>query len=127
MVYANTHFDHVSEKARGESSKLILKFKEEKAKDLPFIITGDFNSLDTDAAYTTIVGGLRDARKAARTARGGVRTWPAEKPVKAGENVIDYIFLTDDFTVETFDIHSDPPQSDPLPSDHYSIDALLTW
>ena len=127
LVYANTHFDHVSEKARGESSKLILKFKEEKAKDLPFIITGDFNSLDTDAAYTTIVGGLRDARKAARTARGGVRTWPAEKPVKAGENVIDYIFLTDDFTVETFDIHSDPPQSDPLPSDHYSIDALLTW
>ena len=56
-----------------------------------------------------------------------MRTWPAEKPVKKGENVIDYIFLTGDFTVETFDIHSDPPQSDPLPSDHYSIDALLTW
>ena len=127
LVYANTHFDHISEKARGESSKLILKFKEEKAKDLPFIITGDFNSVDTDAAYTTIVSGLRDARKAAKTARGGVRTWPAEKPVKKGENVIDYIFLTDDFTVESFDIHINPPNNDPLPSDHYSIDALLTW
>ncbi|MBR2693351.1 MAG: endonuclease/exonuclease/phosphatase family protein [Thermoguttaceae bacterium] len=127
LVYANTHFDHISELARGESSKLILKFKEEKAKGLPFIITGDFNSVETDAAYKTIVAGLRDARKAARAARGGVRTWPAEKPVKAGENVIDYIFLTDEFTVESFDIHSDPPQSDPLPSDHYSIDARLTW
>ncbi len=127
LVYANTHFDHVSEKARGESSKLILKFKEEKAKDLPFIITGDFNSVDTDAAYTTIVSGLRDARKAARTARGGVRTWPAETPVKPGEHVIDYIFLTDEFTVETFDIHTAPPQSGPLPSDHYAVDALLTW
>ena len=127
LVYANTHFDHISEKARGESSKLILKFKEEKAKDLPFVITGDFNSVDTDAAYTTIVSGLRDARKAAKTARGGVRTWPAEKPVKKGENVIDYIFLTDDFTVESFDIHINPPNNDPLPSDHYSIDALLTW
>ena len=127
LVYANTHFDHISEKARGESSKLILKFKEEKAKGLPFVITGDFNSVDTDAAYTTIVSGLRDARKAAKTARGGVRTWPAEKPVKKGENVIDYIFLTDDFTVESFDIHINPPNNDPLPSDHYSIDALLTW
>ena len=127
LVYANTHFDHISELARGESSKLILKFKEEKAKGLPFVITGDFNAVDTDAAYTTIVSGLRDARKAAKAARGGVRTWPAEKPVKEGENVIDYIFLTGDFTVESFDIHINPPSSDPLPSDHYSIDALLTW
>ena len=29
----------MSELARGESSKLILKFREEKAKDIPFIIT----------------------------------------------------------------------------------------
>lgn len=136
FVYANTHFDHVSEQARGESSKLILAFKEEISekyrkevgKDgLPFIITGDFNSVDTDAAYTTIISGLRDAQKEARVRRGGDRTFPAQNPPKKGKYVIDYIFLTDDFTVESFDIHSDPPAKGPLPSDHYAIDALLSW
>lgn len=127
ILYANTHFDHVSETARRESSKLILDFKEKTAKDIPFLITGDFNSSDTDQAYQTITAGLRDARKTAKTWTGGNCTYQSKKPANDDRFIIDYIFVSDDIQVNTFTIHSDPPQKDPLPSDHYSIDAELEW
>lgn len=127
FVFACTHFDHISENARRESSKLILKFKEEKAAGLPFIVTGDFNSADTDQAYLTITQELRDARKDAKSFEGGSRTFRFPGKSKAEEWIIDYIFLTGDFTVESFRIHDNPPKPNPEPSDHFSIDARLTW
>ena len=47
----NTHFDHISSRAREESSKLILKKIWEITGKLPVIITGDFNFEMSSKAY----------------------------------------------------------------------------
>ena len=127
FIFACTHFDHVSETARRESAKLVLKFKEEKAAGLPFIITGDFNSTDTTQAYQAMTQELKDARKMAESRKGGEFTFPSEKMEKQDERVIDYFFVSDEVGVREFSIHSNPPKHDPMPSDHFSIDAVLEF
>jgi endonuclease/exonuclease/phosphatase family metal-dependent hydrolase len=47
FYFANTHFDHIGQVARRESSKLLLSKLKEIVKDKPVIITGDFNSVAT--------------------------------------------------------------------------------
>lgn len=44
FFFLNTHTDHEGVEARNESSKLIRKKVTELAKDMPVIITGDFNA-----------------------------------------------------------------------------------
>ena len=127
LVYANTHFDHMGETARRESAKLIVNFQEQTAADLPFIVTGDFNSEETSEAYKTLTAQLIDARKAARVQTGGTRTFASDN-VKYGENyVIDYVFLSDDFLVDQFHIQSEEPKDGVHPSDHFSVNATLEW
>jgi len=68
FVAFNTHFDHVGERARRESARLILSDLPGIAAGAPFVRTGDFNCTREDAAYRAIVSGeggrplLRDAR-----------------------------------------------------------------
>ena len=40
----NTHFDHRGQVARTESSKLLLKYANQIAGSIPYIVTGDFNA-----------------------------------------------------------------------------------
>lgn len=40
----NTHFDHIGQVARVESAKLLLKFANQIAGSIPYIVTGDFNA-----------------------------------------------------------------------------------
>ncbi|HKH63484.1 MAG TPA: endonuclease/exonuclease/phosphatase family protein [Flavitalea sp.] len=40
----NTHFDHMGQVARVESAKLLLKFANQIAGSMPYIVTGDFNA-----------------------------------------------------------------------------------
>lgn len=57
----NTHYDHRGEKARRESSKLIMsKMESEMGTDYPITLSGDFNSERKDTAYQTLVQGLDD-------------------------------------------------------------------
>jgi endonuclease/exonuclease/phosphatase family metal-dependent hydrolase len=48
FYFANTHFDHIGQTARRESSKLLLSKLNEIAGDKPVIVTGDFNAVSTD-------------------------------------------------------------------------------
>jgi endonuclease/exonuclease/phosphatase family metal-dependent hydrolase len=50
FYFVNTHFDHVGQTARRESSKLLLSKLKEIAGDRPVIVTGDFNSVETNEA-----------------------------------------------------------------------------
>ncbi len=68
LVAFNTHFDHVGERARRESARLVLDIIRRTAAGAPFVLTGDFNCTREDAAYGALVSGgegralLRDAR-----------------------------------------------------------------
>lgn len=98
FIHFNTHFDHVGQTARVESSKLILERIGAIAGASPFVLTGDFNVVESNEAYKTIVGG-NNAVKVSDTKYvsvnphfGGDSTWTAFKQIEPGRR-IDYIFV----------------------------------
>lgn len=56
VICVNTHFDHVGTKARIESGRLIMRKVSEIAdgRDIPLILTGDFNVNASSQTYYTI-------------------------------------------------------------------------
>ncbi len=56
----NTHFDHIGEKARGESAKLILKNLQALAPTEPIIVTGDFNANENSVVYQTLTASTNE-------------------------------------------------------------------
>jgi len=96
----NTHFDHIGEKAKKESARLILKKVSEIAGESPVILTGDFNSTEKDSAYTLLTrdDGVRhcftDTYWAPGVHRyGGTQTFTGFKEKIRPDLRIDYIFV----------------------------------
>ena len=57
----NTHFDHIGNHAREKSTDLILKkINSIKSKDIPVILTGDFNLNDDNFSIKKIQKQLKD-------------------------------------------------------------------
>ncbi|MGH7495620.1 MAG: endonuclease/exonuclease/phosphatase family protein [bacterium] len=57
FYHFNTHFDHVGERARLESAKLLLERIQGLIPSTGVIVTGDFNATDTSLAYQALAGG----------------------------------------------------------------------
>ena len=104
FVHFNTHFDHIGEKARAESSSLILKKAGEIHGKGPFVVTGDFNVTQDSGAYRTIMAGtsvikVLDTRYASIHGHfGGDSTFNAFKELEPGRT-IDHIFVRDGIKV----------------------------
>lgn len=93
FIHLNTHFDHVGQSARVESSKLILQRISQIAGKLPFVLTGDFNVVESNEAYKNIVDGMSDARYVSVNPHfGGDSTWSGFKAIESGRR-IDYVFV----------------------------------
>jgi len=96
FLYFNTHFDHKGRTARIESAKLILKFMKEKNKDnLPFILTGDFNSVKENEPIQTILKELKDTREVCKTKPYGPEGSSGGFEIKPHTRIIDYIFINE--------------------------------
>ncbi|MEH6703763.1 endonuclease/exonuclease/phosphatase family protein [Galbibacter orientalis] len=125
----NTHFDHVGNVARLESSKLILKkMKELNPKNLPVVLTGDFNLDSTSEGVVAIKKEMLDSHlEAGENAFGPDGTFNGfhfEKPVK---NKIDFVFISkNDFSVLKSGILSDSKNLK-YPSDHFPVIAYLDF
>ncbi|MFC4221138.1 endonuclease/exonuclease/phosphatase family protein [Flagellimonas marina] len=126
MVF-NTHFDHVGEKAREESSKLILKkVKELNTGGYPVVVTGDFNLESESGGVQAILTEMEDAHIAAgKNAFGPDGTFNGFDITKPVERRIDYIFVSPD-RVEVLKsaILSDSKDCR-YPSDHLPVFARL--
>lgn len=124
----NTHFDHIGEIARRESSKLIMekiKLYTQK-KQYPTIVMGDFNSTSESGAYKTITDvsnplHLTDSRTIASKVNGPNWTFHdfGRQPIKERE-VIDYIFVNKDVKVLSYDV-IDGTKTTAYPSDHNAV------
>lgn len=107
IIHFNTHFDHIGQSARVESAKLILKRIGETSGKLPFVLTGDFNVVESNEAYKTIAGGMSDARYVSMHPHfGGDSTWTGFKTIEQGRK-IDYIFVRKGMKVLEHGILSD--------------------
>jgi len=125
----NTHMDHISEPARENGAKLILKkIGEINVKKLPVVVTGDFNSEMTTGAYKSLAAGLNDARNVSKSKpfgpSGTFNGFRHNEPVKL---LIDYIFVSKENTeVSDFAVLSDSRDCR-YPSDHLPVLAGIRF
>lgn len=141
FLHLNTHLDHVSESARVEGNRLILK-QAKKAKanhgDPPTVVTGDFNCnpgtrpyriLVEDGFVDTFLAAGNEDDEAAYTfhAFEGARFTPADANKPVGR--IDWILLHDEAGMVRIASHEILRDGDEevgrYPSDHYPVLAEL--
>jgi len=125
FYWFNTHFDHLGQQARIESSKLIVALTQSVAGGLPVVVTGDFNYTSKDGAYGIVASALRDAERISRRRpRGGTLTFNDFGRSLVPGNKIDFIFVNDGFDVLSHRIVPDLHHG-LYPSDHFPVQARL--
>lgn len=123
----NTHFDHVGNTARAESSKLILERIQKVNKDsLPVVLTGDFNLEPETTPIKLIREKLDDAKRVCTGIvfgpEGTFNAFEFNKPVTTW---IDYIFISKKgMEVTKFAALSDSKNCR-YPSDHLPVYAEI--
>ena len=121
----NVHLG-LTETSRNNGIALILE--KVNASTYPVYVAGDFNSYSTDAPYTAVVNaGLVSAQATAPKTDSGstFQNWGA---IGDNENTaIDFCFVSDDFTANTFKICRDKYGDNNYISDHYAIVTKVTW
>ena len=120
FYYFNTHFDHVGETARTESSKLLVK-EIEKLKTFPVILTGDFNYTSSAEGYKIIISSLSDGSKISKTkSTGGNISFNGFGKEIEPDNKIDFIFVNNNIEVLNHSIDT-TIYNGLYPSDHYPV------
>ena len=76
-MFFNTHFDHLSNRARTESARLLRERVGKVGKGTAVVVTGDFNAGEGSEPYRALFGKkgdeaspLRDAYRAAHPKKG---------------------------------------------------------
>ena len=121
----NTHFDHVGEKARYRSAKLILeKIRTLNKEGFPVVLMGDLNAEPKDPPIQAISRHMDDARVVSRDPafgpEGTYNGFDFNRPVTRR---IDYIFVKG-VDVLKYAVLSDPEDLH-YPSDHFPVLARI--
>ncbi|MHC5268524.1 endonuclease/exonuclease/phosphatase family protein [Enterococcus sp. LJL98] len=128
FVFADTHLDHESEKARVLGTNVILAEGLAHFKDQPIILVGDFNATPDEEAYQQLNQHLTDARQMPGAFVYGPKgtfqefhyNCPWEELVE-----IDFIFVSPTIQVKkvgTLTYSCDQR----FPSDHFPVEASLS-
>lgn len=121
----NTHLPYreEDEPRRVLGAKLIVERLAALPKDIPVVVTGDFNSEPGSTTYQAFTAALGDARKLAGKVDGPRLTFHdfTGKPTVE----LDWI-LVRGFTVDRFSTLDQTPGG-VLPSDHYPVQAELVF
>ena len=109
FLFFNLHMDHIGVKAREESSKLVLREIDEINKDLPVILTGDFNVDQNHACYAVLnnSGILKDSYEKAEFIYATNGTFNNFKTNLKTDSRIDHLFLSPVFKVKRYGILTD--------------------
>ncbi|WP_242093111.1 endonuclease/exonuclease/phosphatase family protein [Aestuariivivens sediminicola] len=131
FVVINTHFDHIGKQARIESAKLIKQKSISIARDMPVILTGDFNLTPESEGIQSLIdpkekGAFVDSKKAAVFTYGpdwstcGFDHRPFEK-----RKLIDYIFIRNVDSVKRYAVLAET-LNELFLSDHCPIYAQIS-
>jgi endonuclease/exonuclease/phosphatase family metal-dependent hydrolase len=133
LVFASTHFSHMSENHRRKSADFLRKQLPEITQNRPTILVGDFNATVNSAAYKTLVDNPANtdghtyidtfiAATPAQQEQTGTFGGFTGTPSRASR--IDWILCSDHFVPQTCQILKDNIAGR-YPSDHYPILAEL--
>jgi endonuclease/exonuclease/phosphatase family metal-dependent hydrolase len=134
FAYFNTHFDHIGKEARKNSAKLIKVYIagfnngasfSGKYKNLPMIVSGDFNSEPTDEPYQTMIDGSDIKLFDSRPANNLTGTFCGFKVNEMKCKTIDYIFYSDHWKAKAYKVIQDHDEKY-YPSDHLPVMASFT-
>lgn len=119
FLMINTHFDHIGKEAREKSAALLKSKAASLVKDLPVLITGDFNCRRDEKPYEVMMdqSTMTLTDPAPQNPPGtfctfGVNTQPC--------TAIDYIFLNGGFQSNDYKVISDNDGVN-YPSDHLPV------
>ncbi len=115
FLFFNLHMDHIGKNARVQSAFLVQDKMIElgKGKNLPAILTGDFNVDQTHKSYEAFVskGLLKDSYEAAEFRYALNGTFSSFDPNSFTESRIDHIFLSPVFKVKKYGVLTDTYRS----------------
>lgn len=115
----NTHYDHIGEVARVNSSKLVLqKISELNRKNVPLILMGDFNSTPDSESIQTIKRELNDG--GVDEIYGPAGTFNDFNRQAELKNRIDYIF-TKNLKIKNYRHVDDKMKNGNCVSDHLPV------
>lgn len=123
FYHMNTHFDHESVTARVKSAKLVIRQIEDFERELPIILTGDFNTDMGSEPYMILLqeGGFSDTWNLAESRfNEELGTFNDFQDPHGGSERIDWILGRGDMIVESAGIVSDRPEG-LFPSDHFPV------
>lgn len=128
VVYFNTHLDNDGKIARKEGIKLILSKMKKVAKNMPAIITGDFNCTDEEEPSAILrANKMENARNKAAIVYGPDWTWHDYGRLPLAErNIIDHIFVSNNLKVTRYRVIGDKPDKVYL-SDHNAVFVNLDY
>jgi endonuclease/exonuclease/phosphatase family metal-dependent hydrolase len=134
----NTHLDHVSADARLNGAKLIARRIAERGDNMPFVLTGDFNSGENEPAaqYFTFgkvgddrspLGPLVDTFRIVHPEALDVKTYHGFDPTQFVGKKIDYILTPQGIEPIAAWIDRRFKQGPPIvcPSDHFPVGAIF--
>lgn len=117
----NTHYDHMGEVARLNSSALIKQKITAIAGKSPVFLTGDMNATPETPIIMTLKSFMKDAKEVSKMAPYGPEgTFNSFKWDAKLEGRIDYIFVSDAIDVLKFGVLSDAKEQR-YPSDHLPV------
>jgi endonuclease/exonuclease/phosphatase family metal-dependent hydrolase len=128
FLFVNTHFDHQSEEARGESAKLVRRRLESTPTDQPVLLVGDFNAVaKASAAYATFTGDgyLTDLFRSAPVRKGEhLGTFHGYRQANPTGLHIDWLLGRGGWGVRSAEVIAFEAKGQ-HPSDHYPVMVTL--
>ncbi|MCC5941450.1 MAG: endonuclease/exonuclease/phosphatase family protein [Balneolaceae bacterium] len=127
----NVHFDHESQEARENSSRMVLEHVDEHtAPDAKILFLGDLNAVPGNKAYEKVIdhGRFLDAYNITENPpHGPTGTFNGFSFTRVPDRRIDYIFLTDHFSVKRYGVLTDSYDGLKYPSDHFPVVAEIEF
>ncbi len=131
FYHFNTHFDHRGVRARYESARLLLDRTAQISKDLPAVVTGDFNFTESSDGYKLLTAKnskknsiLRDARYVSEHGHHGPTSTFNEFKALIPDRKIDYVFVKGNIRVLQHGVLSDTWDGR-FASDHFPVLAEI--
>lgn len=129
FMVINTHFDDIGSNARLKSAELIKKWIIKNVRDFPVILTGDLNVMDNSEVYSLFsedTAPLVDTYKACKKPKGVNYSFHAFGRIPMSRRTkIDYIFVSNNSKVKSFDIPMEESQNGFYLSDHNPLIAYI--
>jgi endonuclease/exonuclease/phosphatase family metal-dependent hydrolase len=131
LYFFNTHFAHDSDSARTMSSKLLMFKVDSIATGFPFIVTGDFNMLPSEAGYHILTGPTEsvplfsDSYLISGKKPGGPAYTFNGFSDKPGSGRVDYIFVRNEMKVLEYNTFAKKERKVFI-SDHWPVEAIIS-